>query len=116
MKKTSTNSIDDPITGLATIDTSAWIQFSDTFNPTRLVTVKEAAYRNVRYSFLYDVFIDGRVALERRKYHPSLHDAIRYSVSNCSKSRPLATHDISVCLYAAFAENLHIERSSSMSS
>jgi hypothetical protein len=38
--------------------------------------------------------------LRRRNYHPSLHDAFRYYISNCSKSRPLAAHDISVCIYA----------------
>jgi hypothetical protein len=72
MKKTSANSIADHIPGIATIYTTAWIQVSYPFNPTGLVMVMEASHRNVWYSFLYDVFIDGGcLTLGWRKYHPS---------------------------------------------
>jgi hypothetical protein len=104
LKKTTTNTIYDPSPGLAIIDTPVWQKFSDPFNPTILATVKEAADKNVWYSFLYDVFLDGGgVTLGRRKYHLSLHDTFRYYVCNCRNSRPLVVHDISVCIYAAFA-------------
>jgi hypothetical protein len=59
MTKTSTNSSDDHIPGIVTIDTSAWIQYSDPWNPTRLTMAREATDRNGWYSFLYDVFLDG---------------------------------------------------------
>jgi hypothetical protein len=43
LKKTSTNTIVHISPGLSIVDTSAWQQFSEPFNPTRLAMVKETA-------------------------------------------------------------------------
>jgi hypothetical protein len=64
LRKTSTNTIGDLSPGLTIIDTSAWRQLSDPFNPTRLDTANEEADRNVWYLFLYDVFLDGECHVE----------------------------------------------------
>jgi hypothetical protein len=57
-------------------------KYSDPWDPARLATAKKAADMNMWYSFLHDVFLDGRgVTLGLRGYHTIFHEPFKYVAS-----------------------------------
>jgi hypothetical protein len=63
MTRTSTNRAEDLLPDMAIINKSAWVHFyPDPWHPTRLALVKTEADTNLWYSFIYDIFLDGKLS------------------------------------------------------